>query len=80
MKEELNVYEIKHETDEEKFVFYSAEGDNTLLGRRLQKNYSKDLKNEIAKLSNEQIRKYIKDGKITIKGVEIFEGELLAKK
>lgn len=42
--DELNIFKLNVEAEEDKFVVYSCKPDNTLMGRALGKKFSKDLK------------------------------------
>lgn len=88
--DELNIFKLNVEAEEDKFVVYSCKPDNTLMGRALGKKFSKDLKKKIADLTNDDLRAYIKNGSVKVDDITIeqnwlsvqrsFNKEWLAKK
>lgn len=80
IKEEINAYELQVETDEEKFVNYSCDFDLRALGQRLKKQFSKTIKEKLGKLTSDEIKQYMAEGKLTIDGVDIVKGDLIPTK
>jgi hypothetical protein len=50
------------------------------MGQALKKLYTKSLKEKVGNLNREQILEYLKNGKITLDGVEIQSGWLQISK
>jgi len=80
IKEELNCVELSLQKQEDDFVVYTATPDNLLMGKAFKKQFDKKLKAQIAQLSSDQIRDYLKNGKTTVSGLEITEGMLKINK
>jgi len=53
IKEELNCYEMETARDEDNFVLYSCKPDHRALGQFLGKDFNKQFKAELTKLTNE---------------------------
>jgi len=69
--EELNVLDLKVESNEDEYVDYKCDPDNKLIGSVLKKKFDKDLKKKIASLSSAQLRDYLKDGHLMIGDIKI---------
>ncbi len=80
IKDELNTLEFEIREDEVEFVEYISEPDHKGIGQALKNKYTKELKEKLVKLSREEIVEYLKNGKVTINGVEILEGWLKISK
>lgn len=73
---ELNILELIPTADEEKYgVKYKASADFAVLGKRLKKDLAK-VKNALPALTSDQIREYMRTGKIDVNGVMLGEGDL----
>jgi isoleucyl-tRNA synthetase len=66
---------IEYTADEEKFVSVKAEPDFMALGPRLQKDMKKVVK-AVTSLSEADIKKFVKEGKVTLEGYEITKDEI----
>ena len=64
--EELNCLELKTEQNEDDYVVYKGAPDNRLIGQALGKGFNKQLKTDIANLTSDQLRKYLKDGSLML--------------
>jgi isoleucyl-tRNA synthetase len=80
IKEELNCYEMETARDEDNFVLYSCKPDHRALGQLLKKDYNKQFKADLTKLTNEQLKAYLKNGSIEVNGKAIGEGMLNVEK
>ena len=74
IKDELNCLDFHVETNEEEYVQYISNPDHKEMGQALKKAYTKSLKEKVANLSRAQVIEYLKQGKLTLEGVEIQEG------
>lgn len=59
---------------------YLSQPEHKEIGQVLKNKYTKDLKEKLGKLNREEIIEYLKNGKVTINGVEIQEGWLKISK
>ncbi|VEU22627.1 DEKNAAC103536 [Brettanomyces naardenensis] len=74
--EELNVRELIITSDEEKYaVEYHAVADWPVLGKKLKKDVKK-VKSALPDLTSEQVKEYMKTGKINVAGIDLVEGDL----
>lgn len=80
IKDELNTLEFEVRAHEEEFVEYLSEANNKEIGQVLKNKYTKELKERLTKLTREEILEYLKNGKVTIEGVEIQEGWIKVSK
>lgn len=80
IKEELNCMAMELDKDEDKYVLYSCKPDNTKLGQALKKQYNKEFKAKLDKLTNEQLKRYLAEGSIEVGGAVIQEGWLNVNK
>lgn len=71
IKDELNCLEFEIREDEQEFIVYVSEPDHREIGQAFKKNYTKELKERLNNLGREEIVEYLKNGKITINGLEI---------
>ena len=63
--------------NENEFLLYVVQSDKKEIGKALKKQYNKELQQKLDEaLTNEEIEEYLKNGKVTINGVEILEGWL----
>ena len=72
IKDELNVMELRTETQEDKFIKYNCEPDNKLIGGALKKAYNKDFKKKILELDSDSLKGYLEGNKLEVNGVEIL--------
>ncbi len=80
IKDELNVHTLLLSSDESKYnVQYSVQADWTILGRKFKKDAQK-LSKALPKLSNEQVKQFIKDGSIEIEGLRLDASDLVVKR
>jgi isoleucyl-tRNA synthetase len=62
--------------NEAEYISYNTEPDHREIGSVLKKTYTKELKERLSKLTREETLSYLKDGKVTINGIEFLEGWL----
>ena len=74
--EELNCFELKTVSDEEKYVKYKCDPDNKEMGSVLKKKFDKKLKEAIKNLSNAQLKEYLSNGFLMIGDIKIESGWL----
>jgi hypothetical protein len=67
----LNCLEFEVRPDEEHYVVYLSEPAHKEIGQALKNKYTKELKEKLNKLERAEIVEYLKNGKVTILGVEI---------
>lgn len=80
IKDELNVHSLVLDSDESKYgVQYSVLADWKILGRKFKKEAPK-LSKALPKLSNEQVKQFIKDGFIEIEGLRLDTSDLRVKR
>ena len=77
--EELNCMEIEYEKDENKYLQYSVEPDRKALGKALGKKRA-EVEKELAKLTNDQVKKFMKTGKINVLDCDLTEEMLKINK
>ena len=80
IKDELNVMEIKTESQEDKFIKYNCEPDNKLIGGALKKAYNKDFKKAIQAISSDALKGYLNGDQLEVKGVNIEKDWLRVEK
>jgi len=80
IKEELNCMEVEYETDEDKYLQYTAEPERQACGKALGKKFNNDFKTELSKLTNDQVKKFMKTGKIKVNGCDVTEEMLKINK
>ena len=78
--EELNCLELVTDTDEDKYIDYKCDPDNKEMGSVLKKKFDKKLKDQISKLSSNQLRSYLKDGHLMLGDIKIENGWLKVDK
>ena len=76
IKAEINCVDLVLEKNEAEFVQYTVEADNRALGKALGKKFDKAFKAALPKLTNDQVKGYLRDGVIDINGNQITEGML----
>ncbi|KAI1136218.1 isoleucyl-tRNA synthetase [Hypoxylon sp. FL0543] len=76
VKEELNVRDIVLTNDEERYgIHLEARVDWPTLGKKLKRD-AQVVRKALPELTQEQLRQYLKDQKITIKGIELEGNDL----
>jgi isoleucyl-tRNA synthetase len=78
--EELNCLELKTEQNEDQYIDYKCDPDNREMGSVLKKKFDKNLKAQIANLSSEQLRSYLKEGFLMLGDIKIENGWLKVDK
>lgn len=78
--EELNVLKMSMDADEMKYVVYSCEPDNKIMGQALKKKFDKNFKKKIAALTSDELKAYLKDGCLQLEDVTIEKGWLAVKR
>lgn len=78
--EELNCLELKTEKNEDEYIQYKGYPDNKAIGAALKKGFNKEVKDTIANLKSDQLRKYLKDGKLKVGNLKIESGWLRVEK
>lgn len=74
--EELNVRDVIITSDEEKYgVEYKAVADWPVLGKKLKKDVKK-VKDGLPSVSSDDVKEYLKTGKLEVAGIELVEGDL----
>lgn len=76
IKDELNCLEFAIEPNEAEYVVYLSTPDHREIGSQLKAKYTKEFKEKLNNLGREEIVEYLKNGKVTINGVEIQDGWL----
>lgn len=71
IKDELNCLEFEIRENEAEYVEYLSTPDHKEIGQALKNKYTKDLKEKLNNLNREEILEYLKNGKVTINGVEL---------
>ena len=74
--DELNCLELECDSNEDEYIQYRVEADNRALGKALGKKFDKAFKAALTNLSSDQIKGYLRDGRIEINGNEITDGML----
>jgi isoleucyl-tRNA synthetase len=78
--EELNVRDLVLSADEDKYnVQYSVTADWPVLGKKLKKDMAR-VKKALPSLTSDQVKQYVKDGKITVDGIQLDEGDLVVRR
>ena len=78
--EELNVRDLVLSSDESKFnVQYSVSADWPTLGKKLKKDAQK-VKKALPSLTSDEVKRFVKEKKIDVDGIELSEGDLLVKR
>lgn len=78
--EELNILDLVLSSDEAKYnVQYSVNADWPTLGKKLKKDVQK-VKKALPSLSSDDAKGYLTNGKITVDGIELVEGDLVVKR
>lgn len=80
IKDELNCLDFEIQEKEDEYVEYLTEPDHKLIGQALKAKYNKVLKERLHKLTRSEVLEYLKNGKVTIEGVEVQEGWLKISK
>ena len=76
VKEELNVRDLILTSDETKYdIKLEARVDWPTLGKKLKKNV-KVVKDALPKLTQDQLKAYVRDGKISVAGIELEDTDL----
>ena len=74
--EELNVREVVITSDEEKYgVEYRAVADWPVLGKKLKKD-AKIVKEGLPKLTSDDVKDFLKSGKVTVSGIDLTTEDL----
>lgn len=74
--EELNVRQVIITSDEDKYgVEYRAVADWPVLGKKLKKD-AKVVKAGLPKLTSEEVKDFLKSGKVTVSGIELTSEDL----
>ncbi|KAL1413503.1 isoleucine--tRNA ligase [Vanrija albida] len=74
---ELNVANITYTSDEAAMgIKYKATADWPVLGRKLRKDLGK-VKSHLPNLSSDECKRYVAEGKCSVNGVELVEGDLV---
>ncbi|KIW94008.1 isoleucine-tRNA ligase [Cladophialophora bantiana CBS 173.52] len=78
--EELNVRDLVLSSDEEKYnVQYSVTADWPVLGKKLKKDMQK-VKKALPDVTSSDCKTYLSEGKLTVAGIELVEGDLVVKR
>ena len=76
IQSELNVRDVVFASDESTSgIRYKAVADWAILGKRLRKDLIK-VKGALADVPSDDIKEYVKTGKIVVGGIELVEGDL----
>jgi len=70
IKDELNCVDFEIFEDEGEYVVYNTEPNHKEIGSVLKKLYTKELKEKLSNLTTEETLTYLREGKLTINGVE----------
>lgn len=80
ISEELNVHELILTSDEAAYnVQYSVTADWPVLGKKLKKDMAK-VKKALPSITSDEVKKYVADGKLTVDGIELVEGDLVVRR
>jgi isoleucyl-tRNA synthetase len=80
IREELNIHDLILSSDEDKYnVQYSVTADWPSLGKKLKKDAQK-VKKALPELTSEDVRQFVKTGKMMVAGIEILEEDLIVKR
>lgn len=78
--EELNIQELVLTSDEEKYnVQYSLSADWPVLGKKLKKDAQR-VKKGLPSLTSNDAKQFLKDGKISVDGIELSLEDLVVKR
>ncbi|KAF2137965.1 uncharacterized protein K452DRAFT_277585 [Aplosporella prunicola CBS 121167] len=78
--EEMNVRDLVLSSDEDKYnVQYSVSADWAVLGKKLKKDAVK-VKKALPSLSSDDVKGYLKNGAITVDGIELGPEDLIVKR
>lgn len=76
IKEELNCMDLVLTGNEDEFLTYRAEADNTAMGQAFKKDFNKKCKETISKLTNDELRGYLKNGVVKVGALDVKTGML----
>lgn len=76
IKDELNCVELELAQNEDAYIQYTVEPDNKLMGQAFKKKFDKAFKAALTKLTNDQIKGYLSEGRIDVNGNEVTDGML----
>lgn len=77
IEDELNVREVTLTHDEERCgIKWKVGAEWSILGKKLRKDLGK-VRNALPDVTPEEVKSYVKEGKIIIAGVELVEGDLI---
>ncbi|SCV70092.1 BQ2448_1486 [Microbotryum intermedium] len=80
VEQELNVRHVVFSSSEKDCgIKYCATAEWATLGKKLRKDMAK-VKNGLPQVSSEEIKKYLKTGKLDVQGIELVEGDLVAQR
>ena len=80
IQSELNVRDVLFTTDEAlSGVRYRVVADWSVLGRKLRKDLGR-VKNALPKVSSDEVKGYIQNGKISVDGIELVAGDLTVQR
>lgn len=80
ISEELNIRDIELSSDEDKYnVQYTTTANWAELGKKLKKDAQK-VKKALPALTTEEIKAFLKSGKITVDGIVLEKGDLMVKR
>ena len=68
--------ELECDVNEDQVIQYTVEADNRALGQAFKKKFDKNFKTALANLTNDQIKGYLREGRIDINGNEVTSGML----
>ena len=80
IKEELNCLEVEYEKNEDELIQYTVVADNRACGKAFGKKFNNEFKTALTKLTNDQIKQYIKTGKIKVGDLELDDEMLKVQK
>ena len=80
IKDELNCLEFEIQPNEAEYVEYLSQPEHKEIGQALKAKYTKDFKEKLNNLGRDEIVEYLKNGKVTVNGVEIQDGWLKISK
>lgn len=80
IKSELNVRDIIFTSDEEQSgVRYKAVADWGVLGKKLRKDLGR-VRNALPQVPSAAIKEYVQNGKLSVDGIELVEGDLTVQR
>lgn len=79
IQEEINVEEVLFEKQITKFVNYQLTPDHKVLGKQFGKTYNNNFRKALQNLTDDDARKFLNEGKLTVQGQELT-GEHLSVK